>query len=182
MTEGQTETHGPRYTQASCARLVMAYEAYELAELARTAVPIGARELTPDGIARSPGSLLADAAHILTAAHRLVEATTVFERLGGTGWQVIGDVLGISARAAQDRFAEVTVRFRKHVLSPEDNGCADPGTVSWRQYMAREPLESALDLDDWVLRHEDGDSDLGAAPVSGGLVRMPPERQAETPS
>jgi hypothetical protein len=37
--------------------------------------------------------------------------------------------------------------------------------------MVREPLEAARDLDDWVLRHDDGDSPLGAAPVSGGLTR-----------
>ncbi|MEU4672964.1 hypothetical protein AB0F91_34635 [Amycolatopsis sp. NPDC023774] len=37
-----------------------------------------------------------------------------------------------------------------------------------RAYMVRERLEFALNLDDWVLRHRDGDNDLGTAPVSGG--------------
>lgn len=42
----------------------------------------------------------------------------------------------------------------------------------WWDYVAGNPLEAARDLDDWVLRHADGDGDgdLGTTPVSGGLT------------
>ncbi|MFF7651025.1 hypothetical protein ACFZCY_14415 [Streptomyces sp. NPDC007983] len=173
MTEGDTEAAAP-YTDATRARLVMAYEACELADLARAAVPIGEHELHPDGTVHSPGATLADAARVLGAAHRFFEAAAVFERLGGASWQRIGDVLDVAPHTARGRFATAEARFREELLSPEGAGPAGAlGEVSWwRAYMAREPLEAALDLDDWVLRHEDGGSDLGTAPVSGGLVRM----------
>ncbi|WJV45224.1 hypothetical protein [Streptomyces flavofungini] len=45
----------------------------------------------------------------------------------------------------------------------------------WRSYLLREPLEAAQDLDDWVLRHQDGDGDLEDAPVSGPLLRPAPD-------
>ncbi|MER6526288.1 hypothetical protein [Streptomyces sp. NPDC001508] len=168
MTEGDTGADAP-YTDAARARLVMAYEASELAELARAAVPIGEQELNPDGTSRSPGTVLADAARVLAAAQRFFEAAAVFERMGGADWQLIGDVLRVSARTARVRFAMAEAVFRE-LLCPE--GAEAAGEVRrLRAYMAREPLEVALDLDDWVLRHEDGDSGLGTTPVSGGLVR-----------
>lgn len=72
------------YTAPSYARLRTSYEAYELAELARAAVPIAAHEQHPDdGTPVTAGAVLADAVRILTAAHRLVEAAVVYERLGG---------------------------------------------------------------------------------------------------
>ncbi|MFJ8795674.1 hypothetical protein [Streptomyces sp. NPDC102462] len=168
MTEGDTGATAP-YTDAARARLVMAYEACELAELARAAVPIGEQELNPDGTNRSPGTVLADAARVLAAAQRFFEAAAVFERMGGADWQLVGDVLQVSAHTARVRFAMAEAVFRE-LLCPE--GADAAGEVSrLRAYMAREPLEVALDLDDWVLRHEDGDSGLGTTPVSGGLVR-----------
>lgn len=153
------------YTDATRARLEMAFAAYELADLARAAVPIGERELGPEGVTRSAGSTLADAAHVLAAARRFFEAAAVFERVGGADWQLVGAALGISARAARDRFAVAEVCFREGANEPVGEGSW------WRAYLTQEPLEAARDLDDWVLRHEDGDSGLGAAPVSGGLVR-----------
>ncbi|MFE2673179.1 hypothetical protein [Streptomyces hygroscopicus] len=53
--------------------------------------------------------------------------------------------------------------------------------TSLRAHMTREPLETALDLDDWVLRHEDGNNDLGTAPVSGGLTRENPQQHTDKP-
>ncbi|MEV6589683.1 hypothetical protein [Streptomyces acidicola] len=180
MAEGDPGTAAAPYTDAARARLVAAYEACELAELARAAVPIGEHELHPDGTVRSQGSVLADAARVLSAAQRFFEAAAVFERLGGANWELIGDVLGVSAHIARARFTTAEDHFRRALLSPaEATGPTGPtgspgslGEVSWwRAYMAREPLEAALDLDDWVLRHQDGDSGLGSAPVSGGLAR-----------
>ncbi|MWA15021.1 hypothetical protein [Streptomyces sp. BA2] len=161
------------YTDAARARLAMAYEACELAGLARGAVPIGEDELHPDGTARSPGAVLADAAHVLRAAQRFFEAAAVCERLGGASWQLIGDVLGVDARTARARFAVAESCFREEPRSPGEvsaTGALD-GAGWWRAYAAGNPLEAARDLDDWVLRHEDGDDGLGPAPVSGGLAR-----------
>ncbi|MEU0522147.1 hypothetical protein [Streptomyces niveus] len=153
------------YTDATRARLAVAFAAYEVADLARAAVPIAEHELSPDGTARSAGSTLADAAHVLGAAWRLFEAAAVFERVGGADWQLVGDTLGVSAGAARDRFAVAEVCFREGSNGPR-------GEASWwRDHLAEHPLEAARDLDDWVLRHEDGDSGLGTTPVSGGLVR-----------
>ncbi|MFB6706013.1 hypothetical protein ACFCW6_15010 [Streptomyces sp. NPDC056333] len=164
------------YTDAARARLVMAYEACELADLARASVPIGEHELNPDGANRSPGTVLADAARVVAAAQRFFEAAAVFERMGGADWQVIGDVLGVSARTAQLRFAMAETAFRELLFLDRCPAAGEAGRL--RAYMAREPLEVALDLDDWVLRHEDGDSDLGTMPVSGGLVRRGSRRPA----
>jgi len=177
MTESDTGTGAP-YTDAARARLVMAYEACELAERARAAVPIGEHELRPDGTTSSPGAMLADAARVLAAAQRFFEAAAVFERVGGADWQLIGDVLEVSPQTARVRFAMAEAGFRQGLLFPEGIG-ADSEATRLRVCMAQEPLETALDLDDWVLRHEDGDSELGTTPVSGGLVRTDRRRRIE---
>ncbi|MEV0634690.1 hypothetical protein AB0I77_06900 [Streptomyces sp. NPDC050619] len=165
MTEGDAGATAP-YTEATRARVVMAYEACELADLARAAVPIGEHELCSDGTVRSPGAVLADAVQVLRAAHRFLEAAAVSERLGGAGWARVGEVLGVPPQTARACFAAAEARFREELRSPE--GAA---ARCWRACMAGHPLEAARDLDDWVLRHADGDRDLGPAPVSGGLVR-----------
>ncbi|MFE2673180.1 hypothetical protein [Streptomyces hygroscopicus] len=84
------------YPDAARARLVTSYEACELADLARAAVPIGEHELHPDGTTRTPGAVLAHAARVLAAAQRFLEAAAVFERAGGADWQLIGAVLDMS--------------------------------------------------------------------------------------
>jgi hypothetical protein len=130
------------YTDASRARLVLSFEACELSDLARSMVPID--ETT---------TALADAAEVLVAARRFLDAAVVVERTGGASWQLIGDVLGLSSAAeARDRFEAAEARFRQRLHSTDDG---------WRTYMVREPLEAAEDLDDWV--------GSGGAPVSGGL-------------
>ncbi|MFE9311893.1 hypothetical protein ACFYM5_30235 [Streptomyces sp. NPDC006706] len=178
MSEGDTGATAP-YTDAARARLVMAYDACVLAELARAAVPIGEHELNTDGTTRSPGAVLADAARVLAAARRFFETAAVFERVGGADWQLIGDVLGVPPQAARARFAVAETGFREELL-PGATGPTDAGETSpLRAHMAGEPLETALDLDDWVLRHQDGDDALGPTPVSGGLTRIDPPRHAE---
>ncbi|MFD9903390.1 hypothetical protein [Streptomyces sp. NPDC059063] len=200
MPEGDSGATTP-YTDAARARVVLAHEACALAELARAAVPIGAHELNPDGTLRSPGAALADAAGIVAAAHHLLEAAVVVERLGGASWQLVGDTLGVAERTARDRYAQAEARFRENLLAPEPlvpeplvpealvpealvpdvlaPTAADREMSWWRAHTAREPLEAALDLDDWVRRHTDGDSHLGAKPVSGGLVRKDSRRATD---
>jgi hypothetical protein len=130
------------YTDASRARLVLSFEACELSDLARAMVPIDATT-----------TALADASHALAAARRFLDAAVVVERTGGASWQLVGDVLGLSAAEARDRFETAEARFRQRLHSTDDG---------WRTYMVREPLEAAEDLDEWV---------GGTAPVSGGLKR-----------
>ncbi|MEU1275932.1 hypothetical protein [Streptomyces sp. NPDC005799] len=112
--------------------------------------------------------MLADAARVLAAAQRFLEAAAVFERMGGADWQLIGAILDVSPHTARVCFAVSEAAFREELFSPEGtrSGGAAEEASRLRAHMAREPLETALDLDDWVLRHEDGDSDLGTAPVS----------------
>ncbi|MED7826258.1 hypothetical protein [Streptomyces chiangmaiensis] len=150
----------------------MAYEACELANLARAAVPVGEHELDPDGTTRAPGTVLADAARVLAAAQRFFEAAAVFERVAGADWLLIGKILNVAPHTARVHFAMAEAAFQQELSSLEGTSSREAARVtSLRAYMTREPLETALDLDDWVLRHQDGDDDLGTAPVSGGLVR-----------
>lgn len=126
-----------RYTDAARARLEVAFAAYELSELARTAVPIDPGHT---------GSTLADAAEVLAAAQRFFEAATAFERVRENG-------------------------------PPAEVNTARGEPSWWRAYVTLAPIEAARDLDDWVLRHQDGDADLGPTPVSGSLrcpIRLPP--------
>jgi len=88
---------------------------------------------------------------VLAATRRLLDAAVVVERAAGTSWQRIGDVLGLSAAGARDRFTPAEARFRQQL-------CGSDG--GWRSHIVREPLEAAEDLDEWV---------GGTAPVSGGL-------------
>ncbi|MET4922692.1 hypothetical protein P3L51_10080 [Streptomyces sp. PSRA5] len=148
MAEGDTRSPYTD-TDTARARLEMAFAAYELTELARSAVPIGEHELTPGSTVRPAGSTSADAARVLAAARRFYEAAATFERLRDGP---------LSAEANASTETDATTEAG--------------GEVSWwRPYLAVAPLEAARDLDDWVLRHRDGDPGLGSAPVSGGLVR-----------
>jgi len=87
----------------------------------------------------------------------------------------------VSAHTARVRFAMSEAAFREELLSPGSDEAADEAG-RLRAHIAREPLETALDLDDWVLRHADGDGDLGTAPVSGGLARQGLRRHTEKPT
>lgn len=151
-------------TDAARARLSMAYEACELAELARLAVPIDPQELRADGTAQDPASVLTEGARILAAAHRYVDAAVVVARLGGADWRLIAETLGVAEHVAEQRFEPAEARFGDH--APAGSG---PGNW-WRAHLIDEPVEAALDLDDWVLHHLDGEDDPGPTPVSGQLV------------
>lgn len=137
MTESDTGTTAP-YTDAARARVVMAYEACEVADRARAAVPIGEHELQPDGTTRSPGAMLADAARVLSAAQRFLEAAAVFERVGGADWQLIGDVLGVSPQTARVRFAMAEAGFRDGLRFPEGIGAAGEVTRLWARLHGQE--------------------------------------------
>jgi hypothetical protein len=65
------------------ARIALSYEACELAELARLAVPT----------TRSTTEAVADAAQILQAAHRFLAATIIAAEADGLPWPVIANLL-----------------------------------------------------------------------------------------
>ncbi|WP_234443228.1 hypothetical protein [Streptomyces cellulosae] len=125
--------------------------------------------------------MLADAARVLAVAQRLLEAAALFERMAGADWQLIGSILGVPPHTTRVRFAMSEAAFREELLSPKGtrSGGAAEEASRLRVHMAREPLETALDLDHWVVRHEDGDSDLGTAPGFGGLVRRDLQRRTK---
>ncbi|MFC4944343.1 hypothetical protein [Pseudonocardia sp. GCM10023141] len=116
------------------ARLLAAYEACELSDLARSAVTTG-------------GSLLDDAAQVLRAALRYAEAAAAAARVEGAGWDDIGAALGMAPERARERFAAAEERLR---------AAADPDPVAggwWRHHARRDPDELAADLADWVRRN-----------------------------
>ncbi|MEU7305613.1 hypothetical protein [Streptomyces sp. NPDC007206] len=142
------------------------------ANLARAAVPIGEHELGPDATTPAPGTVLAGAARLLAAAQRFFEAAAVFERVVGADWLLIGKILNVAPRTARVHFGMAETAFRQELSSPEGISSREAaGVTSLRAHMTREPPETALDLDNWLLRHQDGDDDLGSAPVCEGLVR-----------
>ncbi|GAB2604622.1 hypothetical protein GCM10027168_41950 [Streptomyces capparidis] len=118
---------------------------------------------------------------MLAAAHRYLEAAAVFERLGGADWQLIGDVLGLPAHTARTRYENPETAFRNDLLSP-GNTRTPRGPIPLLTHIAREPLETALDLDEWVLHHQDGDNNLGPTPVSHALSPQAPQRRPEPSS
>ncbi len=154
----------PAYVDAARARLVPAHAAYEVSELVRAAVPVARGALRTDGGPVSAGATLADAADVLAAARRLLEAAVVYERVGGADWQRVGAALGVPGDVARDLFAAAEARRRTELRRP---GAARGSW--WRAHALEAPHAAARDLDEWVLRHADGEHGLGAAPVSGGL-------------
>ncbi|MEV7284282.1 hypothetical protein AB0O01_06885 [Streptomyces sp. NPDC093252] len=154
---------------AAHARVLMSYAACALSDLARASVPFAPDDLAADGTATAPGAALADALRVLAAAHRLVEATVVFERRAGSDWPFLGDALDLPAHAARTRFAPAEATFVTDLHTPRPP--SSPETPPLRAHMTREPLETALDLDDWLHHHTDDEgTGLGTAPVSGGLL------------
>ena len=106
------------------ARLIVAWEACELAEAARRAVSV------------QGSHLLTDADQVLEAARRFSQAVEEFARLTGTDWQ-----------------------------PPTSSSAA---ASWWRVHLREHAEETAEDLDDCVLRHQDGDPPA-PAPVSSHL-------------
>ncbi|TDO44092.1 hypothetical protein EV643_117115 [Kribbella sp. VKM Ac-2527] len=70
----------PDYSPAARARVALSYEACQLAETARRAVPIAPTELHADG---TPAWALDIATDLLEATARYLEAVVVFTRLTG---------------------------------------------------------------------------------------------------
>jgi len=155
-------------TRASLAKLVLAYDARELAEAAHGFVATyGSYE---DVTIEEVGRL------VLAPAKRLVDAAVVAARLRGVSWETIGEVLEITRQSAHARYAEAEKAFEAMLDEPE--ATAADGTRYNRQHPAlRRPDETAAELDAWAVRHrEDPPHSFPGRdrPVSDGLRRMDP--------
>ena len=156
----------------------MAYEACEPADFARAAVPTGEHELNPDGTARAPGAVLADAARVLATAQRFLEAAAAFKRMGGADRKLIGAILDMPPHIARVRFAMSEAAFREELLSPRRLARAEP--LKWRAARGptwlKEPLETALDLDtpDPAMRRDN--VDLSSSDMTAGAVTRRAQR------
>jgi hypothetical protein len=168
------------YTDATRARMVMAAEARELSNMARAFVPIVEYELAADGTAMSDGMWVGDATRLVAAAHRVLEAVVVFERLGGTSWQRLADMLDMTKQAVHEKFSDAEARFRNELAVPENPEYTGTfGELRYRlHHAARDPEDTARELDDWLAHHrEPTEPDHDVAPVSGGLARMNPHAE-----
>ncbi len=164
---GEPDADSP-YAADTLARLALSVAARQLTDFARGLVPISADGAAPDG------ALFADALRLLSLAERVVEWTAVYERLAGTGWPVLGEVLGVTKQSAHERYAEAEKRFRKALAEPETtNEFGAP--YNRLPAGADDPEYWAAELDRWVVHHrEPHDVDHGEHPVSAGLRRMDP--------
>lgn len=164
------------FTEATRARAVLSAEAADLADVARAFVPIGERELRPDGSSTSLGSWVAEAAATAAAAQRVLDAAVVYERLAGATWSSIAAQLEVARQTAQERFEPTVAKFRETLHLPENPDYTDEfGQLRWRLHSAaRDPEDAARLLDEWLREHHAPDAavELGEDPVSGGLARM----------
>lgn len=151
--------------EEAVARVALSYEACQLAETAGAAVPTSVEEL-------------AAARAVLQAVDRYVESVVALARLRGSSWQEIAAALGRSGVSRRDECIPA-VRVRTAGVKGEEAasppaacgaGIAPEARSWWREHLAADPTEAALDLDDWVRRHLD--EDAGPAPVSGVLRRQ----------
>jgi hypothetical protein len=165
------------YTDASRARLAMSREASDLADSARTLVPIYPGELRRTGGSSTAGGMIEDVARLRARADYVLTLAVVYERLAGTSWEQIGEALGVTRQSAHQRYADAERRFREALAEPE--ATSDGGEPYVRlDAAAYEPDEWAGRLDAWVIRHrERWDAGQGPEPVSGGLARMDPQTE-----
>ncbi|WP_432946297.1 hypothetical protein ACQPXM_07850 [Kribbella sp. CA-253562] len=121
------------------------------AAVARVALSYEACLLAEAAAAAVPAAAdeLTAARSVLEATNRYVAAVVALARLRGDSWPQIAAAVGLS---------EASVRS---VGSPDRDW--------WRAHLLEDPVEAAADLDDWVSRHVDGQSD--PAPVSTVLAR-----------
>jgi hypothetical protein len=156
------------YTADTLARLALSVAAHELADFAREFVPIDGEHGAPDG------TLFEDALRLLSRAERVVELAVVYERLAGTGWPVLGEVLGMTKQSAHERYAEAEKRFREALAEPETT--SEFGMPYNRLPAGADDPDGWADrLDRWVRRHrEAGAVDHDEHPVTAGLRRMDP--------
>jgi hypothetical protein len=88
-----------RYSRAALARLVLSYRASGLSDAA------GNLAVTRYDAYTGAGGRVSEAASLVAGADRLLAGAVIFERERGSSWEEIGHYLGVSAAAAEERFA-----------------------------------------------------------------------------
>jgi hypothetical protein len=165
------DTDAP-YTDASRARLAVSLEAQELSDLARRWVNVPPGELRSSGSGGDRGGTVEAVRRLCAQADWVMTQAVVYERVGGSTWEQIGEALGVSKQAAHERYAGAEREFREALREPE--GVGESGEPYIRlNAAAYEPDRFARDLDAWARRHrEPTDAFDDARPVSGQLARM----------
>jgi hypothetical protein len=154
----------PVYSRRALARLAFSSAAAQLADRARSRVP------TNDDSWSKPGELLDEARSLLVAAEELVEKAIIFERERGTSWTELGEVLGVSKQAAQQKHAPAVEDWTEGL---NQSLTAVDGHFAFSQVPGEggdTPEQLAERLDEWALRHpEKHNKPRGTKPVSQGL-------------
>jgi hypothetical protein len=154
----------PLYSRRALARLAFSSAAAQLADRARSRVP------TNDDSWIKPGELLDEARSLLVAAEELVEKALIFERERGTSWAELGEVLGVSKQAAQQKHAPAVEDWTEGL---NQSLTSVDGHLVFSQVPGEAgdaPEQLAERLDDWALRHpEKHNKPRGTKPVSEGL-------------
>jgi|GEM_PF-1449201 len=155
----------PNYSRRALSRLAFSVAAAQLSDRAR------ARVRTLDDSWARPGEFLDEARALVTAAEELVERAIVYERECGASWTVLGEVLGVSKQAAQQKYGTASEDWAEavdKVIQPIEGrlrATCLPGEGG------ETPEEHAKRLDAWLARSEKSEKQRGKAPVSDGLER-----------
>ncbi|OHV29932.1 hypothetical protein BBK14_34065, partial [Parafrankia soli] len=149
---------------AVLARLSLSSAAAEAARVAGGLVPTSA-----DGYG-SPAGLVEYAQRLVSDAQEVLAAAVVAARARGTTWEEIGEALGISRQAAQERFRTRIADWERGLDVPYLPGGGGRILNPQLPDAATAPGEVAASLDTWVTRHHSpGDPDRTDRPVSAVL-------------
>jgi hypothetical protein len=164
---------------AMLARLVLSDVAAFLSDVARCLVPTEA-----DGHAEG-GEFADQASRVAAEAQVVLAAAVVYERARGTSWTDIGEALGVSEQAAQERFRADVVSFEAGLDTPYTLGGVGQILKPNLPEAALAPRRVAARLDRWVLgrgrpdeRGGAGWGRVGERPVSAGTVDRDDHRAA----
>jgi hypothetical protein len=158
-----TESDRIAYGRAGRLRVALSTLAAEIADDARGMVPT-----TNDSNIYGRGDWIEAASQLAAQARELVTLAALAEHRRGVSWEAIGEVLGISKQAAQQRFApaekETGEALIEHWLTGGDRW--NPNVPEG----ADRPAEAAGKLDRWSGQH--GGPPAREHPVSGNLEPM----------
>lgn len=149
---------------AVLARLSLSSAAAEAARVAGGLVPTSA-----DGYG-SPAALVEYAQRLVGEAQEVLAAAVVAARARGTTWEDIGEALGISRQAAQERFRVRVADWERGLDVPYLPGGGGRILNPALPDAASSPQTVAAQLDRWVARHhEPAGPDRADRPVSAVL-------------
>lgn len=138
------------YSRTALARLVLAHECAELADLA------AAHVATVSDSAGRPGEMVGEALQLVSMAQDVLTKAVVYERQKGTSWHQIGEQLGVKRQGAHERYREAEEDWKLALVEPLEparpadiNGRITPREVRLH-HAAYNPTKTAHALDRWV--------------------------------